>query len=217
MVEAECMGEEASDWNDDSWNQKVNNLPSFHLANIQNLMTSVCGEKGYYLSQKEKISFLREQCKEESPYFLAFAETYLNDNIKDAEFEIEGFSHETSHRLRRIGGGVIIYVSNHLVYQTLVSASDEMCSLVAIYINDLNLVLFMCYRPPPNYKNQYHGKILEDSFENIIINNIKKVMLDYSSPTPNILLAGDFNFPKASWKAGIGIINPDSIANKKSL
>ena len=61
MVEAECMGEEASDWNDDSWNQKVNNLPSFHLANIQNLMTSVCGEKGYYLSQKERISFLREQ------------------------------------------------------------------------------------------------------------------------------------------------------------
>ena len=187
------------------------------MANIQNLLTSVCGEKGFYLTQKEKIKFLREQCQEEIPYFLAFAETYLKESVKEAEYEIEGYAHATSHRIKRIGGGVIIYVRNDLMYDTLVSESDEMCSLVAIYINDLNLILFMAYRPPPNHKNHYHGEILEYSFKNIIIDNIKKVMMKYNTPTPDVILAGDLNFPKASWKAGIGEINSDSRSNKRSL
>ena len=73
-----------------------------------------------------------------------------------------------------------------------------------IYINELKLIVFMVYRPPPNYKNQYHGEILEKSFENIVINNIYKVMNEYTAPVPDILLAGDFNFPKANWSNGIG-------------
>ena len=75
----------------------------------------------------------------------------------------------------------------------------------------------MAYRPPPNHKNQYHGETLDNSFKNIIINNIRKVMLEYNTPTPDIILAGDFNFPKASWKAGIGKVNPDNASNRRSL
>ena len=29
-------------------------------------------------------------------------------------------------------------------------------------------------------------------------------MQEYKAPIPDIILAGDFNFPKASWKYGIG-------------
>ena len=79
------------------------------------------------------------------------------------------------------------------------------------------MILFMAYRPPPNHKSQYHGDILEQSFKNIVIDNVRKVMHQYKTPTPDIILAGDFNFPKASWEAGIGRINPDCISNKKSL
>ena len=186
------------------------------MANIQNIISSG-GGKGLYNPNKEKISFLREQSKEETPYFLAFAETFLNESIKEAEFEIEGYSHATSHRLNRIGGGVIIYISNDLTYKILVSESDKMCSIVAVYINELNLVVFMAYRPPPSHKKHYHGDILEKSFNNIVISNIKKVMSEFNTPTPDIILAGDFNFPKASWKAGIGTINSDSSSNKRSL
>ena len=170
-------------------------------------------KKEYFGTQKEKIKFLREQCNEERSYFLAFAESHLNAGIKDAEFEIEGYSHVRSHSIRRIGGGVIIYISNELTYQNIVTASDEMCSLVGIYINTLNMILFMAYRPPPNHKSQYHGDILEQSFKNIVIDNVRKVMHQYKTPTPDIILAGDFNFPKASWEAGIGRINPDCISN----
>ena len=196
----------------------MNCNPSFHVANIQSLVTkTVDGKKIPFLKNQEKIPFLREQCKEEMPYFLAFAETYLKEGIKEAEYKIDGYSHEASHRRNRDGGGVIIYVNNNLTYQTLVATSDEICSIVGVYINEIKLIVFMVYRPPPNYKNQYHGEILEKSFENIVINNIYKVVSKYTSPVPDILLAGDYNFPKAIWSNGIGRPNAETLLSDKSL
>ena len=191
---------------------------NFQIANIQSLITkTVSGENIHFTKAQEKISFLREQCKEETPYFLAFAETYLKEGIKEAEFQLDGYSHETSHRKNRDGGGVIIYIKNNLTYQTLVSASDEMCSIVGVYINEIRLIVFMVYRPPPNYKNKYHGEILEKSFENIVISNIYNVMNEYKSQIPDIILAGDFNFPKATWSNGMGRSYADSISSARSL
>ena len=48
-------------------------------------------------------------------------------------------------------------------------------------------------------------------------NNIHNGIGKFKAPTPDILLAGDFNFPKAHWDAGIGTVNPDSPCNRKSL
>ena len=87
-------------------------------------------------------------CKEERPYFLAFAETWLNDKIKEAEYEIEGYTHVASHRKDRKGGGVIVYIDNGAPYKPLISVSDGMCSIVAIHLEKLNLIVFMVYRPP---------------------------------------------------------------------
>ena len=183
----------------------MNYYPTFHIANIQSLVTkTVDGKKIPFLKNQEKIPFLREQCMKEKTYFLGFAETYLKEGIKEAEYSIEGYSHITSHRPKREGGGVIIYINNNLTYHTLITTSDDICSLVGIYINELKLIVFMVYRPPPNYKNEYHGEILEKSFENIVINNIYRVMKEYTAPVPDILLAGDFNFPNANWSNGIG-------------
>ena len=197
---------------------KLTSPPSFHIANIQNLLTKkINGENGPFVKKNEKVKFLRDQCIEETPLFLAFAETYLKEWVKDAEIEIEGYAHETSHRINRDGGGVIIYIRKDLTYQILISESDEMCSMVAVYLNELNLIVFMVYRPPPNSKNKYHGETLEKSFKEIVINNVQKVMHDFQSPTPDIILAGDFNFPKAIWNAGIGTVRSDEASNKMSL
>ena len=121
--------------------------PSFHIANIQNLTTKrFDGESGPFVKQIDKIKFLQDQCVEEKPYFLGFAETCLKNWVKEAEIKI-GYSYESSNRINRDGGGVIIYVRNDLTYQTLISTSDEMCSMVSIHINELNLIVFMIYRP----------------------------------------------------------------------
>ena len=92
-----------------------------------------------------------------------------------------------------------------------------MCSIVAVYINELNLIVFMIYRPPPNYKSCYHGEILEKSFKAVVIDNIYKVMKEYEAPIPDIILAGDFNFPDATWNYGIGEALGKTRYIKKSL
>ena len=122
MVSTQCVGKEADNRYDSTNSerkdtQEISNLQNFHAANIQNLISS--GDKGLYMAKKEKIAFLREKCEEGKPYFLAFAETFLNERIKVSEYEIEGYCCTASHRMRRIGGGDIIYVRNDLTYQNL--------------------------------------------------------------------------------------------------
>ena len=75
----------------------------------------------------------------------------------------------------------------------------------------------MAYRPPPDYDTIYHGEILENSFKTIVVDNIYKVMNKYKSPVPDIVLAGDFNFPKAVWKHGIGEAFANTRTEKNSL
>ena len=133
------------------------------MANIQNLLTNrELKNKDYFTKEIEKIKFLREMCKEERPYFLAFAETWLNDKIKEAEYEIEGYTHVASHRKDRNGGGVIIYIDGGVPCRPLVSVSDGMCSVVAVHLEELNLIVFMVYRPPRIVKPYTMGISLKD-------------------------------------------------------
>ncbi|MEL7079382.1 MAG: reverse transcriptase family protein [Cyanobacteria bacterium J06582_2] len=135
---------------------------------------------------------------------MLFTESHLNDSAKEKEFHIPNYSSICCNRKNRSHGGVIIYLHNHLSYKILCNASDEMCSLLSIYINELKLIIFLAYRPPPDYDhaNQYHGTHLESSFSNIIINNVNNIILNFGAPTPDIILAGDFNFPNAKWCEG---------------
>ena len=92
-----------------------------------------------------------------------------------------------------------------------------MCSMVAIYVNELNLIIFMVYRPPPNHKNHFHWEVLVKSFKEIVLDNIYKVIGGYNTPVLDIILAGDFNFPKAHWNAGLGTVKPGGTCNDISL
>merc|ERR1711913_127945 len=87
----------------------------------------------------------------------------------------------------------------------------------AIHLEELNLIVFMVYRPPPDSKDIYHGDKLERSFDDVVLSNIIKVIGKFQAPAPDIILAGDFNFPKAQWDAGIGTVQTDIPCNRKSL
>ena len=155
----------------------INTSPKFHVANIQNILTKgKLGKRGMFMKEIEKIKFLNDMCKEEKPYFLAFAETWLKDSMKEAEYKIDGYSHVASHRKDRGGGGVIIYIDEDASYKSLISISDEMCSIVAIYLEELNLIVFMVYRPPPDNDSVYCGDKLVRSFNDIVISNINEVI-----------------------------------------
>ena len=59
--------------------------------------------------------------------------------------------------------------------------------------------------------------MLEKSFKTIVIDNIYKVMKDHISPVPDIIIAGDFNFPRAIWRHGIGEAFANTKGEKNSL
>merc|ERR1712002_620578 len=143
--------------------------------------------------------------------------TGLKESILEAEFSIDGYTYVASHRVNRGGGGVIIYIRKDVAYKILTTVSDEMCSMVAVHLERLNVIVFMVYRPPPGYKSKYHGEMLEKSFKDIVIKNIHSEMNKFKAPTPDIILAGDFNFSKAQWNAGIGTIKSDCLCNRNSL
>ena len=74
-----------------------------------------------------------------------------------------------------------------------------MCSFLAIHINELKLVFLLAYRPPPNFSdNRFYGQRLEASFNNIVIKNAAETISNFGEPHPDVILAGDFNFPKAN-------------------
>ena len=174
--------------------------PSFMFANI-NSLTSCSGRIA-------KIPILEEECNNEQYLFVAFTESHIDDTTKEKEYHIQGYTSIICNRTHRMGGGVIIYLRNNLSYKLLTKTSDRMCSFLAIYINELKLALLLAYRPPPDYSpknhNMYNGIPLFQSFKNIIIDQINLTINNLGTPTPDILLMGDFNFPKATWHEGTG-------------
>merc|ERR1712121_467605 len=55
---------------------------TFHIANIQNILTKTeTGERGMFLRNRDKMGFLRDQCKGEEPLFLAYSENCLKPGI----------------------------------------------------------------------------------------------------------------------------------------
>ena len=112
-----------------------------------------------------------------------------------------------SNRINCQKGGVLLYIKNNFSFRVITETSDNMCSFLAVHVNELNLILMLAYRPPPHYTpdNLYNGQPLEQSFQNIILNNISTLMNTLATPEPDIILLGDFNFPKAVWREGVGI------------
>ena len=152
-----------------------------------------------------KIPILKEDCQNNSFIFLAFTESHLDDTAIESEYYIEGYSHIECNREKREKGGVIIYLHRHFTYKLLSKSSDDMCSFLAIFINELDLAVLLAYRPPPNYDSDlFYGLPLEESFDNIIIDQINATINSFESPVPDIILMGDFNFPHAVWREGSG-------------
>ena len=91
------------------------------------------------------------------------------------------------------GGGTAIYIHEEFESNLLISDSFESCEIVAIYIEKLNTINIVIYRPPDAGSLAF----------NKVIDKTKTLLENMDKPEPNVIITGDFNFQFVKWNRGI--------------
>ena len=138
---------------------------------------------------QSKIPFLSDFAYEHSIEILALTESHLSQDTMDSEISISGYNIHRSDRVDRSHGGAIIYIKDDLSCKILIEYSHTFCSSLVIHIMDYDSIIGLVYRPP-NCQTQ--------SFNNCL-STIIKSWSNLETPTPNLILTGDFNLPKVTW------------------
>ena len=140
-----------------------------------------------------------------NPRIIAITETWLSDRVFDAEitsyFPEYSLIRSDRNTVERAGsgndgelskgGGVCLLSHLSLPVKTLDTFSNGVCELLVAEVMEYKMIIAVVYRPPcASYKKFKEAMDrLSDSFANLI-------------PLPNILLAGDFNFPPRLLRPG---------------
>lgn len=93
---------------------------------------------------------------------LAISETHLDDSITDSAVSINGFTIFRKDR-NRFGGGVAIYVQNHLpvkIRHDLMKEGIE-ANCVQVYLPHLKTILVCCFYRPPSADALYMNRLCE--------------------------------------------------------
>ena len=87
-----------------------------------------------------------------------------------------------------------MYVSNSTTYDICLVYSNSVCELLILRLIKPALIIILMYRPPTCSPEDF----------NYIISRSRAIILSMSSPLPNSIMLGNFNFPDINWS------NPDS-------
>ena len=173
-------------------------LNAFSIFNIQGLVQK---------SNPSKVPFIRDIITFRNEMFCALTETWLKDQ-KEAEIHIEGFTHKRHDRKRkkstnrgRDSGGVLLYLRNDIATtaENIIEYSDGVIGILGIHIKDINLVIIVIYRQPDDEVNNHRSTSTQFGKAIKVIND---ALEDLPTPTPEIVLCGDFNLPHVQWPEG---------------
>ena len=140
------------------------------------------------MSNKTKVSYLRDLATLKNPFFVILTETHLNDGILTAEVDIPGYTLFRADRAGRSHGGTAAYVRNDLACQVLLSESNSVCESLVLKVKSLETILISIYRPPDSRLEEFSEVLgnVKTTIDNAVENDPKMI---------NLLEVGDFNFP----------------------
>ena len=157
--------------------------------------------------------------------FIALTETWLREQ-KDAEVGIDGYTlfrqdRQRAH-LRRTGrdsGGVACYIKSNLAAATepVINYSNGVVEMLGLYVKSSNLLIIVMYRPPDDRIGGHCSTHIE--FRQAL-SKLHDTLQDLPTPTPDIILCGDFNLPHAIWPGGgvkVGAARDEQIMIKDLL
>ena len=146
------------------------------------------------------------------PIAFALSETWLNDSHLEAEAHIEGYvlyredRKRKKYRKGRSSGGVGIYVREDFAISSEVvfSYGNGVIESIGVHIQSLNLVIIDTYRSPDNSHQTTGNTPFRSTHVEFCsyLAELKKFLSSLPSPTPDILLIGDYNMPHAVWSSG---------------
>ena len=134
------------------------------------------------------MNFLSEMADEMNSEFILITETHLKMSQDEAESNLPGWSETRADRKDRSHGGLTIYTRDYIPIAHQLSYSNGHLDLACTFISPYETAIISIYRPP-----DCPAKLFTDGLNKIEdwLNKLE-VKLD---KTPNIILAGDLNFP----------------------
>ena len=121
-------------------------------------------------------------------------ETWLSPDVADAEVcdDFPAYSIFRTDRVNRQGGGVALYIKDSLSGDVVDTFDNGVCQAIVVMIHQLNTCVCVCYRPPDTRISEFSE----------MLQCVDSALSSLPSPTPNIVVMGDMNFPRAavSWQ-----------------
>ena len=104
-------------------------------------------------------------------------------------------------RVGRIRGGVCLFLRDDLTGEKLDSFSNSVCELLVVKVHQINTILIVIYRLPDTKLSEFMP----------VIRKVECLQQSLPTPSPNIVMMGDFNFPKhvMSWVSVDGVNVPN--------
>merc|ERR1712240_340630 len=140
---------------------------------------------------KWKIKAISEHAQVNNVFLMNFTETWLNRDIQDEK--IKKFTTYRSDRRcenKINGGGAAIYIKNEYDTRLMIADQIESCEIVAVIIENINIINIVIYRPPDTCYNDFAN----------VMKKIEKLLSDMDAPEPTVIVTGDFNFRFIEWK-----------------
>ena len=153
-------------------------------------------------SGRSKVGFLHDQAVKNNALFIGVTETWLHEDILDAEVShsFPGYNIIRCDRAGgRQGGGVALYLREDLTGDVLATyaltpplRSGSVCEMLIVKVHQLDTVVCLVYRPPDTRCEEFSA----------LLQCLDGAISALPAPSPTVVLLGDMNFPQSciTWK-----------------
>ena len=171
-------------------------LSSFHLLNIRGLITK----------NINKSAFIHDILNEpnQTSLCMAITESWLTKDHEDAEANVQGYQLYRGDRTRKKNkkgmsgsGGVAMWVANTTAAEPCFKFNNNVIECLGLSLEGLNTVCYTVYRSPNSPNHRSGSKEFRE-----LLRALDEHMSALPTPTPTIILQGDFNLPSADWDSG---------------
>ena len=140
---------------------------------------------------------------------LGIIETWLTESVSEAQSELNGFQCIRSDRDSRKGGGCALYLHSKVVPSHQTSFSDNSNNMVAVYVESLQTIFAVVYRPPDSPDSDFSN----------CMDKLQEMINDHSKDDrhSDVYVIGDFNMPVFNWEESAVSTNPPNGAYQRLM